>query len=850
MIAHSEPYISLSVFGQYLKTVMPKLLFSNGFVVGIGLEESIDLTLRSKLKPVTMLKSYLKTALRNLSRNKAYSFINISGLSIGLACAMLIMLYIKDEVSYDQFHRDVNQIYRVVSKRSVPGDSVVHKNPYTGYFQGPRFSAAVPEITAFTRLQSDRLDLKKGTEVSSQEVFYTDSSFFSVFSFPLIKGNGKEALKDPNSVVLSEEMAIKQFGSTDAIGKTLLLKDGEEFSSYLVIGIAQKQPENSSVKFEILLPINVSKEEEARSLNWLNSFMNTFVVLGKDVDARKVEKKMQQVFEQDANEAIKEAREKYGMKDHITQLLQPFTEMHLSTDFQADNGLVGGSNPMFSYILSGIAIFVLLIACINFINLTVAKSVKRAKEIGIRKVVGGDRKQLILQFLGESFVLSFGAFILAILLVQLALPLFNELSNKKLALAYLVDGWLVGAYLVLFLITSLMAGFYPAIVLSGYQPVQTLYSRFTMSGKNYLQKSLVVLQFFLASFLIIATMVIYSQLSYLTSTDLGYDDNNLVIVTNRGMSLNDVNTFRAELLQNKNIIEVAPKNNGMWSTVAKINGETEINFAYETVDEKYLPIMKIPVVKGRNFSTQFTSDSINSVLVNESFVTRTGWKDPIGKEVNFWYDNRKVKVVGVVKDHHYEALNTKIKPQMFRMTSGKHYGKLIMRIQPGTETASLKFIESLYKKLYPLNPYSYTFMEEQNRKKYESEDKWKQIIFFSAILTIFISCIGLFGLSVLSAEKRVKEIGIRKVLGASVQQVVRILSTDFLKLVILALVLSVPFAWIASNQWLQNYPYRTPLNWKLFASGAILVIAVAFFTISFQAIRAAISNPVKSLKSE
>ncbi|HTE27399.1 MAG TPA: ABC transporter permease [Flavitalea sp.] len=797
-----------------------------------------------------MLKSYLKTALRNLSRNKAYSFINISGLSIGLACAMLIMLYIKDEVSYDQFHRDVNQIYRVVSKRSVPGDSVVHKNPYTGYFQGPRFSAAVPEITAFTRLQSDRLDLKKGTEVSSQEVFYTDSSFFSVFSFPLIKGNGKEALKDPNSVVLSEEMAIKQFGSTDAIGKTLLLKDGEEFSSYLVIGIAQKQPENSSVKFEILLPINVSKEEEARSLNWLNSFMNTFVVLGKDVDARKVEKKMQQVFEQDANEAIKEAREKYGMKDHITQLLQPFTEMHLSTDFQADNGLVGGSNPMFSYILSGIAIFVLLIACINFINLTVAKSVKRAKEIGIRKVVGGDRKQLILQFLGESFVLSFGAFILAILLVQLALPLFNELSNKKLALAYLVDGWLVGAYLVLFLITSLMAGFYPAIVLSGYQPVQTLYSRFTMSGKNYLQKSLVVLQFFLASFLIIATMVIYSQLSYLTSTDLGYDDNNLVIVTNRGMSLNDVNTFRAELLQNKNIIEVAPKNNGMWSTVAKINGETEINFAYETVDEKYLPIMKIPVVKGRNFSTQFTSDSINSVLVNESFVTRTGWKDPIGKEVNFWYDNRKVKVVGVVKDHHYEALNTKIKPQMFRMTSGKHYGKLIMRIQPGTETASLKFIESLYKKLYPLNPYSYTFMEEQNRKKYESEDKWKQIIFFSAILTIFISCIGLFGLSVLSAEKRVKEIGIRKVLGASVQQVVRILSTDFLKLVILALVLSVPFAWIASNQWLQNYPYRTPLNWKLFASGAILVIAVAFFTISFQAIRAAISNPVKSLKSE
>ena len=797
-----------------------------------------------------MLKSYLKTALRNLSRNKVYSFINISGLSIGLACAMLIMLYIKDEVSYDRFHKDVSQIYRVVSKRSVPGDSVIIRNPYTGYFQGPRFTAAIPEIAAFVRLQSDRRDLKNGTEVSSQEVFYTDSSFFSVFSFPLIKGDPRQALKDPNSVVISEEMALKQFGSGDAIGKSILLKDGERFSPYLVTGVARRQPENSSIKFEMLLPMIVSNEDESRNLNWFNSFMNTFVVLKKGADAGKVEVKMQQVFEQDAKEAMVVAVEKYGFKDKITQLLQPFTKMHLSTDLQADNGLVGGSNPMFSYILSGIAIFVLLIGCINFINLTVARSVKRAKEIGIRKVVGGDRKQLMMQFLGESFVLSFAAFLFAIALVQLVLPLFNELSNKKLALVYLVDGWLVAGYIVLFVITSLIAGFYPAIVLSGYQPVQTLYSRFTLSGKNYLQKSLVVLQFSLASFLIIATMVIYSQLNYLTSTDLGYDDSNLVIVGNQGMTLNEVNTFRSELMQNKNIIEVAPKNNGMWTTIAKINGETEINFAFETVDEKYLPIMKIPVVKGRNFSPEFTSDSINSVLVNESFVTSAGWKDPIGKEVSFWYDNKKMKVVGVVKDHHYEALNTKIKPQMFRITSGKNYGKLIMRIQPGTETTSLKFIESLYKKLYPLTPYSYTFMEEQNRKKYEAEDKWKQIILFAAILTIFISCIGLFGLSVLSAEKRVKEIGIRKVLGASVQQVVRILSTDFLKLVMLALVLSVPLAWIASNQWLQNYPYRTPLNWKLFASGAILVIAVAFFTISFQAIRAAVSNPVKSLKSD
>ncbi|RYY19646.1 MAG: ABC transporter permease [Chitinophagaceae bacterium] len=797
-----------------------------------------------------MLKSYLKTAFRNLSRNKVYSLINISGLSIGLACAMLIMLYIKDEVSYDRFHKNVSQIYRVVSKTSIPGDSTINMNPYTGYLQGPRFSAAIPEISAFVRLQHERMDLRNGTEVNSQEIFYTDSSFFSVFSFPLIKGDRMQALKNPNSAVISEEMSIKQFGTTDAIGKTLLFKDGETFSAYLVTGIASKQPENSSVKFDVLLPIRVSKEDETEDMNWLNSFMNTFVVLKDGTDARKTEAKMQQVFNEDAREAMAMALEKFGFKDKITQMLQPFTDMHLSTDLQADNGLVGSSNPMFSYILSGIAIFILLIACINFINLTVARSVKRAKEIGIRKVIGGDRKQLMFQFLGESFVLSMAAFLLSIILVQLVLPIFNELANKKLALAYLADGWLIAGYFLLFITTSLMAGFYPAIVLSAYQPVRTLYSRFTLSGKNYLQKSLVVLQFSLASFLIIGTMVIYSQLNYLTNTNLGYDYNNLVVVTNRGMSLNDANTFRSELLHHKNIVEVAPKNNGMWTTIAKINGETEINFAFETIDEKYFPLMKIPIVKGRNFSNDFTADSIKSIVVNESFVKAAGWKEPIGQEVNFWYDNRKVKVVGVVKDHHYEALNTKIKPQMFRVNSGKNYGKLLMRIQPGTETATLKFIEGLFKKLYPLNPFSYTFMEEQNRKKYESEDKWKQIILFSAILTIFISCIGLFGLSVLSAEKRVKEIGIRKVLGASVQQVVRILSADFLKLVILALALAIPAAWIASNQWLQNYPYRTSLSWKLFISGAVLVIAVAFFTISFQAIKAAVSNPINSLKAE
>jgi putative ABC transport system permease protein len=543
--------------------------------------------------------------------------------------------------------------------------------------------------------------------------------------------------------------------------------------------------------------------------------------------------------------------EKYDVKTKAVYFLQPYTDMHLSKELSATNGLQGASNPVYSYILTGIAIFILLIACINFVNLTVARSVKRAKEIGIRKVVGSDRKGLILQFLGESFILCFIAFMLAIILVQVILPVFNQLSNKALAISYLFDIKLVTGYILLFIITGFFAGFYPALVLSGYNPVQTLYSRFALAGKNYLQKSLVVLQFALASFLIIATLTIFSQFNYLTTQDPGYDDSNLVIIEKWGINRQQAKLLKAELMKSPDIIDVAPKNGGFWGTGAKINGETQIEFAYETVDESYLPMMKIPLVKGRNFSTDFPSDSTHSVLVNETFVAKAGWKEPIGQEVNFWYnEGEKYTVIGVVKDHHYESMGRKIGTQLFTMKPGNDYGKALIKIKPGSETASLKHIEKVFKKLFPISPYIYKFKDEENLKNYEAEAKWKQIMLYSAILTIFISCIGLFGLSVLAAEKRTKEIGIRKVLGASVNGVVSILSKDFLKLVIISLVVSIPLAWLASNKWLENYPYRITLSWWTFAAAGILVVLIALVTVSFQAFRAAMANPVKSLRTE
>jgi len=801
-----------------------------------------------------MFKNYFKIALRNLGRNKIYSFINIAGLSIGLACAMLIILYVKDEVSYDRFHKNVNNIYRITTQSINKNGTKGRKDPNTGYLQGPRFGQNIPEIKSFVRIQSGDENIKLGTEIKDQDVLYVDSSFFDVFSFPLISGNPHTCLEDPLSVVLSEDVAKRQFGTTDVLGKIVMLKDDSVFVPHKVTAIAKKTPQNSSIKFEMLLPIKESKEDAFNSENWFNFFLNTFIVVDSHTNIAALESKMNKFYNRDSRDAIVSLRQKFG--DDVDNwkniyLLQPFLDMHMSTELPAQNGLSDNSNPMYSYILSGIALFVLLIACINFINLTVARSVKRAKEIGIRKVVGGDRQQLIIQFLGESFLLCIIAFAVAIGMVALILPVFNDLSNKSLALSYLFDVKLVAGYIILFFLTAFLAGFYPAIILSGYSPVQTLYSRFNLAGKNYLQKSLVVLQFAIASFLIIATFTIFKQFNFLTTEKLGYDDSDIIRVSNNFKTHDEAWLFKNELLKDPNIISVAPRNRGSWGTAAKLNSDSTINFDYETVDESFLPTLKIPLVQGRNFSPDFPSDSANAVLVNETFVKKAGWKDPIGQTVNFWYDNNKrYTVVGVVKDYHYASLSEKIGPELFTMKRDNNYGLVYIKIKPNTAASSLKTIQKTFKQLYPLSPYSYAFMNDQNRKNYEAEAKWKQIMLFGAILTIFISCIGLFGLSVLSAEKRTKEIGIRKVLGASVQRVVTILSKDFLKLIFISLAISIPLAWMAGNKWLQNYPYRITLSWWLFASGGFLVILIALITISFQSIRAAIRNPVKSLRTE
>ena len=795
-----------------------------------------------------MLQNYLKTAIRSLTRNGLYSTINILGLSIGLACTMLIVLYVKDELSFDRFFANSNRTYRILNQTMDPMGNV-HRLGVTGYLQGPHFAARVPAIQSFVRVRHSHREIKTIKDVQPQEVALADFNFFSVFSFPFLHGDPKSCLLQPNSVVLTESVAKKQFGTTNVVGKTIEIKDKDIFTPYVVTGVTQDCPQNSSVQYEVMLPFHESPEEETRAENWFGGFLTTYVVLAPNADVKAVDGQIERAYKTDAGAAIRIVEQKFHFTDKTVYTLEPLKDMHLDTQMASD-GIAYSSNPIYSYILSGIAIFILLIACINFVNLTVARSLKRAKEIGVRKVVGGSRGQLMGQFMGESMLLALAAFLLALVEVQLTLPVFNHLANKSLALSYLLDGRLVATFIGLYLVTGFLAGFYPALVLSGFDPAQTLYNRFMPASKNYLQKGLVILQFTLASFVIILTTVLFSQFKYLTTEKLGYDDSNLIRMYKQNLTVGEARLLRAELTKDPDFIDVSAKDAGYSFTGGTINGNQGTGFVFATVDPHYLPLLKIPVVKGRNFSDAYPTDTTNAVLVNETFVRNAGWTNPIGQVVLFGPDSTRLQVVGVVKDYHFEPLNTEIKPQLFVLPSRGYLGDLYIRIRPTTEAASLAYLEKVFHRLYPLSPFSPTFMNETNLKNYESEARWKQILFFSAIITIFISCVGLFGLAVLSAERRVKEIGIRKVLGASVGSVVRILSRDFLLLVLLALVLAIPGAWIAAHKWLENYPYRIRLHWELFTVPCVLVVVIALATVSVQALRAAMANPVRSLRAD
>ncbi|MCU0471688.1 MAG: ABC transporter permease, partial [Arcicella sp.] len=709
-----------------------------------------------------MIASYFKIALRYLAKNKTYSFINVAGLSVSLACAMLMILYTKDEFSFDKFHKDINFTHLIVIDVRNPDGSSSDKMGLTSILHGPQFKDNLPEVASFVRLNNKYLNIKLGEDINSQKVLEADSNFFSFFSFSLIQGNPQTALQDVHSVVISEDMAIRHFGNEDPLNRTILLESDGVFIPYTVTGVSKRCPQNSSIQFEVIVPL----KEIFDDFSWVNVSYSTFVKLNEGSDIKAVSSKMQEIFEAESKEVMEQVRN-YGFTQSFYHHLQPFTDIHLSQDFKAEAGLTNASNSIYSYILSGIAVFILIIACINFINLTIARSAKRAKEIGIRKVVGGARQQLIIQFLGESFLLCLLSFIGAMVLAQLLLPAFNNLVNKELSLSYLIDIRLIAIYFSLLIFTGFLAGFYPAIVLSGYNPVQTLYARFKLSGKNYLQKILIVFQFTLATFMVIATLTVYMQFDFLISKDLGYKPENVVKINKSGLTHREAKIFSEALSKSSNIISTSPQHHGMEN--GKINTDSILHFTYEAVDENFIDLFNIKIALGRNFSSLNSSDSANAVIINEAFAKKAGWKEPIGKEVKMM-DGAVRKVIGIVRDYNYESLKRTIEPQLFSLAFNvdyPFYQHLLVKIQPNSESNCIPFIEKTFKELFPMQPFTYQFYDDINLISYETESKWKQVILSSAFLTIFIAGIGLFGLSILTAESKYKEIGIRKVLGAS-----------------------------------------------------------------------------------
>ena len=650
-----------------------------------------------------MFKNYFKIAWRNLVRNKIFSLIKIAGLSIGLTVCMLIFLYTKDEISYDQFHENKAQLYRIIQTWQF-GKDPSQTMGITNAVVGESFAKEIPEVQQYVRINGIAVTVKKNNDVFTENPLFVDDNFFSVFTFPLLKGNSKTALKDLHSVVLSKDMAKKYFGTTDVIGKTMQLKLNDEFENFTVTALTENSPQNSTLKVEMLLPFKYYEKYNSNQ-GWFGGSLNTFYCFLHRQILKRLKAKMQTLFDKNTKDQLAKAKQEQGVAVKIKLGLQPLTDIHLSTKAGPDNGMADGSNPAYSYILTCIAVFILIIACINFINLAVAQSLKRSKEIGIRKVVGSTRKQLIKQFLTESFLVSLIAFAIAIFLTILILPFFNELANKKLSLSYLSDGYLYAGYFLLLLVTSFIAGFYPSLVLSAFQPVKVLYSRQKLMGKNYLTKGLIVLQFALAIFLIIGTIAVNSQLNFLLHADLGYDSKNLVRIDVPMSKSSDKlpAIFKNELANQSNIVSVAARNGGRSISGVKADGKN-ITIENNKIDDRFLPTFKIPIIAGRNFSPDYPSDTMHSVIVNESFVKEAGWNihNAVGKTISYMDDDKRpVTIVGVIKDYHFTSLKEKITPELFSMDPAFNYGQIWVKISPDNIPQTLALLQNTYKKIVP-----------------------------------------------------------------------------------------------------------------------------------------------------
>ena len=748
---------------------------------------------------------------------------------------MLIVLYSKDENSFDRFHKNEDNIYQLVCDR-IEKDGVDTKSAIAAMVQGPAFKQAIPEIQSFTRVYHKQSVLRSAGQIFKEDICWADGNFFNVFSFPVMEGNFE-------SLVMSETMSKKYFGTTKTIGKIIQLEINGQFEPFTITGIAKDPPENSSIRFGCIVPFEVYEKTNPDN-GWMWFSFPTYFVLHPDARIPLLLQKMEKLYQLQAAAEIAMNHEA-GYDTKFRWGLLPFTQMHLNTDYQ---GTPAVSDPVYGYILSGIAAFILLIACINFINLSVAGAVKRAPEIGYRKILGASRKQLIGQFMVESMLVSMLSFILAVAVAWLLLPFFNELAGKKLSLSYLFDAKLIGSLLFLYVLCFAGAGFYPALVLSGKKLLHK-------KSKNYLSKSLVVGQFAVAILLIIGMLFMNAQLQFMTHAAAGYNEKNLLEFTV------DKAVMNQELMDHcKASFRIVRGVEGVgYANIGKFGGKTiaggrEFAAVYERIDENYLPVLQTTLLKGRYFSTGFRADVNHSVLVNQAFVQAAGWKNGIGKTVDYMsipgIGEQKMNIVGVVQDYHFESLKEKIKPQVFCMVPQLPMGRFVVRLKTADLATTIKALDRTYHSLFPEHPFEFSFREDSMEKNYALEMRWKKMIASSAVVAIFIACIGLFGLALLNTEKRRKEIAIRKVLGAGFLQLLQLISFDFLQLVLVALLIAIPVGWYFCVRWLEQYAYRIQISWWMFLFAGCIATGMVIIAISFQVIKAAFANPTISLKNQ
>jgi putative ABC transport system permease protein len=807
-----------------------------------------------------MFKNYLKVAIRNLWKNKVFSAINIIGLSAGLGVCLLIVLYVVDELSYDKYVPNADRIYRLDADL---------------YFNGTGFNAAIspdplaptlmresPQIEQMVRFnyQGDILVKKDNQNIQDHHAVFADSTFFKVFAIPVIAGNPATALLDPTSIVIDETTAKKYFNSTDVIGKTLYIDN----TTYCKItAVIKDMPSHSHFHFSFIRKRGTQGDG---ANDWLSNNVHTYVLIRPTATRASVQKSVDGIIttylmrslEDALHTSAKDVQQTGG---HFLYHLMPLTDIHLHSDKSYE--LEANGNINYVYIFSVIAVLILLIACVNFMNLSTARSANRAKEVGIRKVAGSTRSNLIFQFLTESVLLSFFSLLIALGFAILLLPLFNQVSGKEMFVRTLFSSWMMPVLIGLVLIVGCVAGSYPAFYLSSFQPVQVLKGTIAKGFKSsWLRSSLVVFQFCISIILIVGTIVIYNQLNYIHNRKIGFNRDQVLILHNTWSLDKQIKPFRQELLkisgvENATITGSLPTGSGFnqngWFRDATLNAKQAIILTEFNIDENYIPTLGMQMDSGRNFSRDFLSDS-TAIILNEAAVKLLGFKNPLNQILyRPWGQNNVLKgipyhVVGVVKDFNFSSMHDKVGPLVIK--NNEDFGSIAVRVNSKNIPSVINQIENKWNSMTPGQPFNYTFMDNDFNNIYKTEQQTGTLFITFAVFAIFIACLGLFGLVTYAAEQRTKEIGIRKVLGANVGGIVAMISKDFLKLVLIAALIAFPIAWWTMNKWLQSFAFRTNISWWIFILAGLLTVMIALLTVSFQAIKAAVANPVKSLRTE